>query len=116
MSDPCRICGRGFRFLPPHLRHAHQISTADYRRQYGIQASERLADDSYREMSAERMRLMLADGRVTLDHLPKAVEAACAVTRLPPGAKRADGRNADHAREYQRAYKIKRKNRVGEGK
>lgn len=59
------------------------------------------------------MRRMLADGRITLDHLPETVEAARAATRLPAGAKRADGRDADHAREYQRMY-LQKRNRIGD--
>ncbi|MGE7418537.1 MucR family transcriptional regulator [Methylobacterium tarhaniae] len=129
----CRICGQGFRFLPTHLRHAHQMTAADYRAQFDIPAGEPLASDGYRAAHVEKMRRMQADGRITYDHLPEAVAAARDAERpakrgadreahlermqavrpweanqLPPGAKRTDGRDADRAREYQRAYRQKR--------
>ncbi len=129
----CRICGRGFRFLPTHLRKAHEMTAAEYREMFDLPAGEPLASESYRAAHVEKMRRMQVDGRITYDHLPEAVAAArdadrpakrgadrdahaermqvvrpWEVNQLPPGAKRADGRDADRAREYQRAYRQKR--------
>lgn len=74
---------------------------------------------------------MIAQGIINYEHLPEAVDLARTAGRgikrdfdvleqakiaanipkpqLPTGAKRADGRDADKAREYQRAYRKKRK-------
>lgn len=130
MKIRCLICGREFAFLPTHLRRAHAVSAEAYREAYDIAAGEPLASEEYRLAHAEKMRRMQADGRITYDHLPDAVEqarthldrpkrgnareiqrASIAATQpwqahqLPPGAKRADGRDADRAREYQREYR-----------
>lgn len=74
---------------------------------------------------------MQAAGDLTYDHLPSAVDAARMAGRgertqadlaaqaerarmikqpqLPPGTRRADGRDADAAREYQRRYRDSKK-------
>lgn len=127
MAIVCQLCGRAFRFLPTHLRKAHGISTTEYRRDYQIQAGEPLADEHYRAAHRAKMDRMVRSGKLTRDHLPDATEAARTAGRgvrtdadlaaqrerilasrpweanqLPPGAKRADGRDADRARETQR--------------
>lgn len=125
-------------FLPPHLRRAHGISADEYRREFGLAAGTPLASESYRAMQRDKLNRMIADGTLTYEHLPQAVEAAKSATdrpkrgaaldkqrevmaatkpwqahRLPPGAKRADGRDADHAREYQREYRRLKKLKKG---
>lgn len=72
---------------------------------------------------------MQANGAISYDHLPAATEAAKSRPRVErvdlakqaerarmiprqqfqPGEKRADGRDADRAREYQRAWRAKQK-------
>lgn len=124
------MCGKEFDFLPPHLRRTHGISADDYREAYDIPAGAPLASDAYRQAHADKIRRMQADGRITYEHLPDAVAKSrdakdrpkrgavrekqratinaakpWAKTQLPPGAKRADGRDADKAREYQRQYR-----------
>jgi hypothetical protein len=126
----CLICGRDFEFLPPHLRLAHGTDAAQYREAFDIAEGQPLASEAYRDARRERMREMQSDGTITYVHLPQAVERAkAAIVRpkrgtarekqrdvvaraqpwaahqLPPGAKRADGRDADRAREYQRRYR-----------
>lgn len=126
----CLVCGRGFDFLPTHLRKAHGITADAYREAYDIPQGEPLASEAYRAAQAEKMRRMQADGTITYDHLGDAVEKSRSAkvrpkrgaalerqrgvlsaarpwekTQLAPGAKRADGRDADRAREYQREYR-----------
>lgn len=130
----CLICGRGFDFLPTHLRLAHGTHAAEYREVYDIAAHEPLASADYREQHRQKMAAMIADGTLTHDHLPHAVEQSrlalsrpkrgaalqkqreviertrpWQVSALPPGAKRADGRDADKAREYQREYRRRKR-------
>lgn len=130
----CLICDREFVFLPPHLRRAHGITADDYRREFDLPAGLPLAGDGYRDMQREKLRIMRERGEFTYDHLPQAVEASRSArerpkrgearekqvetvnkhqpwnkNRLPPGAKRADGRDADRAREYQREYRARKK-------
>jgi hypothetical protein len=124
MKIICLICGREFAFLPPHLTRAHGASVDDYRTEYQIPAGQPLCSSDYSAAHAAKMRRMQAAGDLTYDHLPAAVDAARHAGRgqrtgddlqaqadraraiprqqLPPGAKRADGRDADRAREYQR--------------
>lgn len=135
MKIKCLECGKEFDFLPPHLKHAHGMNAEDYREAYDLPQGEPLASETYRAMQAKKIQRMQAEGRLTYDHLPAAVECSrdardrtkrgsarekqrevLATSRpweksqLPPGSKRADGRDADHAREYQREYR-KRKQR-----
>lgn len=131
----CRECGKGFTFLPTHLRVKHQMNTASYRERWEIPAGEPLASDGYREAHRAKLGRLVAMGVVVRD--PAAASEAArraerptkvpqqaaeqsvrvAVHRpgdhslLPPGAKRADGRDADKAREYQRAYRAQKKQR-----
>lgn len=129
----CLICGREFRFLPSHLRRAHGVTSQRYREAYGIPQGEPLASAEYRAAQAAKMRRTQEDGRIKYDHLPDAVEKSrlaqdrpkrgsalekqralvAAVqpwkkSQLAPGSKRADGRDADRAREYQRKYRSKK--------
>lgn len=126
----CRICGKSFAFLPPHLVRGHGVAVDDYRREYEIPAGEPLCSDDYSAAHAEKIRRLQASGALTYDHLPQATDAARKAGRgertaadlaaqserakliprvtLPPGAKRADGRDADRAREYQREYRKRR--------
>ena len=126
----CLVCGKEFTFLPPHLKRAHGVDADAYREAFDLPAGTPLASDEYRQAHADKMRRMQADGRITYAHLPDAVEKSRGATsrpkrgsaldkqrdvlaktqpwaahQLPPGAKRADGRDADKAREYQRNYR-----------
>lgn len=130
----CLICLKEFKFLPTHLRKAHGVSVAEYREAYNIAQGEPLASDDYRRAHAEKMRRMQSDGRINYEHLGDAVEASRGAknrpkrgaarkkqievicnsrpweySQLPPGAKRADGQDADRARIYQREYRRKKK-------
>ena len=126
----CLSCGKSFVFLPPHLAKAHGVTADEYRSAYGLPAGTPLCSPEYSEQHAVKMRRMQATGALTYTHLPEAVEAAREsgrgqrtaddlaaqsrraratqpwnVAQLKPGAKRADGRDADRAREYQREYR-----------
>ena len=127
----CLLCRRAFAFLPAHLRKSHGMTTAEYRAEFRIPVGRPLAGDGYRQMQREKFARLVAAGAIGWDHLPEAVEKARGVERtprvdgleqserirrtkpweakqLPPGAKRADGRDADRAREYQRQYRADR--------
>ena len=124
MKITCLICGKQFDFLPVHLIRSHRVSVDDYRREYQIPASQPLCSEAYSQAHAEKIRRMQATGALTYEHLPEATDAARRADRgsrtsadlaeqaararaivraqLPPGARRADGRDADVAREAQR--------------
>lgn len=121
----CLICGKSFDFLPPHLNRAHGMSADAYRAEFQIRAGQALCSEAYSQRRAEIIRRLQQTGILTYDHLPAALEAGKNAGRgqlieadrraqserarkiprnqLPPGARRADGRDADHARESQRA-------------
>jgi hypothetical protein len=124
----CRECGRLFSFLPTHLRRAHGMDAATYRARWEIPSGVPLASDDYREAHREKLRIMAETGVLRRDpaaasetareagrgervksDLAQQAERARAIPheQLPPGAKRADGRDADRAREYQRTYRSK---------
>lgn len=127
----CLECGRWFRSLGSHLARAHTMTGADYKSRWAIPAGCGLAGRALREAQAALVRHLTAEGRLTRDHLPAATAAARGVPRwprtdwltdeqravaagierptIPPGGKRADGRDADRAREYQRAYRNRKK-------
>lgn len=132
MKIQCKICGKEFDFLPPHLRKTHGVSVDAYRDAYQIPAGVALCSESYSQAHAEKIRRLQKTGVLTYDHLPDAVAAASAsgrgnitddtraarseriaqarpwtVNQLPTGAKRADGRDADRARESQRERRKK---------
>lgn len=129
----CLVCGRLFKFLPTHLRLAHEVTVDAYREAFDIPAGLPLAGDDYRAAHAEKIRRMQAAGTLTYEHLRDATELARSAGRgrrsnaelaqqserirstapwvektLPPGSKRSDGRDADRAREYQREYRRRR--------
>ncbi|MBM2884080.1 MucR family transcriptional regulator [Chromobacterium phragmitis] len=129
----CLECGKPFDVLSPHLRRAHGMSSDDYRERFQLPRGEPLVSS---EVSETRRRLLLdmvADGRVQRPDQAELTAAARGAgrpdktpedkrrhraiiqqrrpgdhARLPDGAKRADGRNADRAREYQQAYRALR--------
>ncbi|EOC5813760.1 MucR family transcriptional regulator [Cronobacter turicensis] len=130
----CLECGKKLSFLPPHLKRAHQMQAPEYREKYNLPATLPLAGLSYRNAHREKMNRLIADGTITHWHLKEAVEQARGAERserrdydkaqqaarmlknahhsertLPPGSKRANGRDADNAREYQRQYRAKKK-------
>jgi hypothetical protein len=127
----CLECGRFFSFLPRHITRSHQINARAYRDKWAIPASCALAGHYYREQQSAKMSRMIHDGAIVPAY-SQATEAAreagsrrkvdwqahnhAAATaaarpgdhsRLAPGAKRADGRDADRAREYQRRRRSK---------
>lgn len=126
----CLECGRWFRALATHLPRTHGMTHDDYRDKWGIPRRYPLAGTSTRETLSTQMREQIDSGRITYHHLPQASDAAREVgrrrkqpvddarhrqrvaearpgdhSRLPPGEKRADGRDADRAREYQDAHR-----------
>jgi len=54
----CMICGKGMKTLSRHLRTTHDMTPADYRKQFDIPRSQSLAAKSYsetrRQMAIER--------------------------------------------------------------
>jgi len=131
----CLECGRRFAFLGVHLQRIHEMSAAEYRAAWGLPAKTPLAGTEYRAARREEMRRMQIDGTITYDHLQQLNAAGRTVPytpkspmdarrqaamvaelrpgdqhRLPPGSRRADGRDADRARKYQqtRRAQIKR--------
>ncbi|SDJ88618.1 MucR family transcriptional regulator [Billgrantia gudaonensis] len=126
----CLECGRWFRGLATHLPRTHGMTHADYREKWGIPRRYPLTGTATRETLSQQMRDQIDAGVLTHDHLPDASQAARQAGRsrkrlvdderhrritaerrpgdhhrLPPGAKRADGRDADRRREYQIAYR-----------
>lgn len=125
----CLLCGKRYSFLPTHLSRTHHVTADEYRQLFNINAGTALAGLLYRAKQREKIERLQAEGRLTYDHLADASEAArgadrrktdyqrkqqaelvrevkpYAVNQLPSGAKRADGRDADRAREYQREYR-----------
>lgn len=126
----CLECGRMFRQIGSHLTRAHGISAADYRQKHGLPARHSLASAAYRAAQAEATSRRIADGSLrpdpiaaseaartagrgqrTAEDLARQADIARAIPRpqLPPGAKRADGRDADRAREVQRLRRAARR-------
>ena len=126
----CLICGKRYQFLPTHITRAHQTSADEYRQLFNINAGTPLAGLTYRQKQREKIERLQNEGRLTYEHLNRASEAARdadrnktdyqrkqqsdlvravkphTVNQLAPGSKRADGRDADHARLYQQRYRI----------
>jgi len=54
----CMICAKGFKTLSRHLKTAHDMSAAEYRKQFDIPRSQSLASKNYsesrRQMAVER--------------------------------------------------------------
>jgi predicted transcriptional regulator len=63
----CMICGEGMKTLARHLRSKHDITPADYRKQFDIPRSQPLAAKSY----SETRRQMAMDAGLA-DNLAKA--------------------------------------------
>lgn len=125
----CLECGRRYRNLGKHLGRSHGIDPDAYRAKWALPAMTPLAGEATRRALSEGMRQRIADGAVSYDHLNRATEAARSAirykqgvarehhrervietapwdtNRLAPGAHRADGRDADRARKYQRKYR-----------
>lgn len=130
MKITCLICGKSFDFLPPHLSRTHGVSANEYRAEHQIPAGQPLCSESYSRVHAEKIRRMQATGALTYEHLQDATDAARTAGRgartaddleqqsaraktiqrnqLSPGARRADGRDADRARETQRARRARK--------
>ncbi len=127
----CLECGRHFKSLATHLPRVHGMTGREYKLRWGLPQSAQLMGRYLVEQQSARVRQMINDGHLTYEHLPRATQAAHGAERspralvdiekqraiamtiphetLPPGAKRADGRDADRAREYQRRYRSRRK-------
>ena len=45
----CHICGKWFKFLDPHLRKAHVVSSADYKSTFGLNRTQALIGSALRE-------------------------------------------------------------------
>ncbi|QND84598.1 Uncharacterized protein ChrSV_2372 [Chromobacterium vaccinii] len=129
----CLECGKLFDVLAPHLRRAHGMTSDDYRERFQLPRGQPLVSS---EVSKSRRRILLdmvSDGRVQRPDQADLVEASRKAgrpdkspedkrrhreiiqqrrpgdhSRLQDGAKRADGRDADRAREYQQAYRALR--------
>ncbi|MFK5927350.1 MAG: MucR family transcriptional regulator [Desulfuromusa sp.] len=54
----CMLCGKGFKTLARHLKTAHDMTAAEYRKQFDIPRSQPLASKKYsesrRKMAVER--------------------------------------------------------------
>ena len=121
----CLVCGLWGQWLGTHVRRVHNMTAAEYRQRYDLPSGDGMASASLRRAASERAITMIRDGVITYDHLPEAVDAARSASRrmsgagrdrqraatadarpgdhhkLPPGAKRADGRDAAVARVAQ---------------
>jgi predicted transcriptional regulator len=67
MKIACRICGREFEFLPPHLRIAHGTTPETYRLTYDIAAEEPLASERYCARRREIMHGLQEAGVITYE-------------------------------------------------
>lgn len=63
------ICGKGFTTLKRHLATAHELTPGQYRKQFGIKSTQKLAAKSYSEA-----RRQSAEARGMKDILAKARE------------------------------------------
>ncbi|MFD1913787.1 MucR family transcriptional regulator [Halodurantibacterium flavum] len=119
----CLECGRWFRAIGSHLTRVHGMTARQYREHHDLPAGHKLASDDLREAQSHRTRAMIEDGTLRNDpvtaseaartagrgnrtaaDLARQADIARSIPRkqLPLGAKRADGRDADRARETQR--------------
>lgn len=130
----CLECGKKFQVLGRHLKKIHGMTPAEYRDRFNLPAETPLAGSAYRQFHRDKMSRMIREGVVTHWHLSDAIEKAVSADRrerrdfdiseqkermrenshykertLPQGSKRADGRDADKLREYQRAYRAMKK-------
>lgn len=131
----CLECGHRFRMLTgKHLRLIHDMTPNDYRDRWELPRGTPLAGHATRKLRSEIIKQTISDGAMTYEHLPVAMKLAQQAQRpqktpasaaahsariaelrpgdhskLPPGAKRADGRDADRAREAQRLRRLNKK-------
>lgn len=135
----CLVCGRWGQWLGTHIRRVHGLSKRQYRERYDLPADGALTSRKIRNSISDGVRTAIADGRITYDHLPRALEAARAAPRrvsgagrdarsaattfarpgdhsqLPIGARRADGRDAAVARiAQQRRRAIRRAQKIAD--
>ncbi|WP_438454942.1 MucR family transcriptional regulator [Vreelandella venusta] len=124
----CLECGKWFKSLATHLPRIHDMSHDDYRQKWGIPKRFALAGTATREKLSEQLKEAISKGEFTYDHLGSAIEASRLAGRgrktpvdqkrqsemvasirpgdhskLPPGEKTADGRDAENRRRYQQA-------------
>mgnify|MGYP000380189437 CR=1 FL=1 len=135
----CLECGKQFSFLANHLRRTHGIDADEYRESWGLPAMTPLAGQTYRDIHRAKIRRMQTDGTIKYDHLPIATAKAKGTSKekvgvakiafatliaklrpgdahlLPPGSKRADGRDADLARKSQILRRAQKNLRKSEG-
>ena len=127
----CRECGKKFKLLSPHINRAHQMDSASYRQRWQIPAGTPLASVEYVDAARARAKQMIADGILTYDHLPAAVQKsrtsgrgqrtfedlqrqADIAKRIGPklkykaGEKLKNGRDAVANREYQRKHRLRK--------
>ena len=133
----CLECGKRMQFLGTHIRRVHDLTAKQYREAHDLSASTPLASVSFCEQARRRTNERIALGLMNYDHLPLARDnardagrgyiatsirkrrsetaakvAPGATNQLPPGAKRADGRDADRARIAQQ----RRRSRISDHK
>lgn len=123
----CLLCGRRFLILSgKHLKSIHGISSAEYRKMFCIPAGRALAGSIYRQQRSEIAHNLHVSGRINANpqmasdaardsgrgqrvawDLAEQGERAAKIDhpQIPSGGKRADGRDALRAREYQRKYR-----------
>jgi len=77
----CMICGKGMKTLTRHIKTAHALTPAQYRKQFGIPRSQSLAAKSYSES-----RRQMALDRGLGEKLAKA-RTARAKAKAAPSAK-----------------------------
>jgi len=88
----CMVCGKGgFKTLKKHLATAHELTPGQYRKQFGIKSSQKLAarsfSESRRKAAEERgMTDILAKARETRMANLKANKPAAAKTAKPASA------------------------------
>lgn len=123
----CLLCGRRFLILSgKHLKSIHGVTSNEYRKMFCIPAGCGLAGSTYRRQRTEIARNLHNTGRINANpkaasdaardsgrgqrvewELTEQAERAAKIyhPQIPHGGKRADGRDALRAREYQRKYR-----------
>lgn len=130
----CLECGRHYRQLTRKHLQTHGLTHNEYRDKWGLPRGTPLMGKESRRKRSLIARQLIDQGAIDYSHLPRAVEASRTASRgrhvpavkeeqsrlmselrpgdwsmLPAGSKRADGRDAERAREYQRAYRSLKK-------
>ena len=108
----CMVCNKGgFKTLKKHLSTAHQLTPGQYRKQFGIKSTQKLAAKSFSEARrqaaeargmtdilakarATRMANIAKKGAAVTPAKPKAAKKAAAVTPKPKAAKLAAAKKA----------------------